>query len=454
MLLTRKHLSRRTILRGAGAAIGLPFLDSMVPAVSAQMASANTAAHTKLACIEMVHGAAGSTDEGVRQHYWSPAKQGADFEWSWSLQPLAPLRDYITIVSGTHANGAEPATPSEGGADHFRSSAVFLTGAHPKQVTGPGVTNGISIDQTFAQHIAQLSQLAQGHSTRVPSLQLCAENIGLSGSCAFEYDCVYSDTISWASPTRPLPMTVNPRAAFDQLFGSTARASILDAVAEDRSRLNNRVGGTDRARISLHLEEIRAVERRIQAIEESNAQAAHRARFLAPLGVPDSWEDHVKLMFDLQVLAFASDTTRVSAFKMSHDTSLRIFPESGVRTPFHTLSHHSERPELIADFAKINRYHVDQVRYFLQRLRDTPDGDGNLLDHSLVLYGSPMGDSHLHNHRRLPLFLAGHAGGQLRGNLHRACPDGTPLANVLLTILHKLNVDQAQFGDSTGDIDL
>jgi Protein of unknown function (DUF1552) len=448
MFLTRKRLSRRTLLRGGGAAIALPFLDSMVPAAASR---ANYGPYQRLACIEMVHGAAGSTDEGVRRNYWSPAKQGAEFDWSYSLQPLAPLRDYITVVSGTQAKGAEPASPSEAGADHFRSSAVFLTGAHPKQTTGPGVTNGISIDQLFARHVAQRSP------TRVSSLQLCAENIGLSGSCAFEYDCVYSDTISWASPTRPLPMTVNPRAAFDQLFGSTAtrpRASILDAVAEDRSRLLNHVGTTDRARINVHLEEIRTVERRIQAIEKSNAEAERRERTLAPIGVPDSWEAHVRLMFDLQVLAFASDTTRVSTFKMSHDTSLRVFSESGVRTPFHTLSHHSERPALIADFAKINRYHVDQVRYFLERLRATPDGDGNLLDHSLVLYGSPMGDSHLHNHSRLPLFLAGHACGQMRGNLHRQCPDGTPLANVLLTILHKLNVDQAQVGDSTGEIDL
>jgi Protein of unknown function (DUF1552) len=447
MFLTRKHLSRRTILRGGGAMIALPFLDSMVPAAASP---SNEGPHQRLACIEMVHGAAGSTDEGVQRHYWSPAKQGAEFEWSYSLEPLAPLRDYVTVLSGTQARGAEPARPSESGGDHFRSSAVFLTGAHPKQITGPGVTNGVSIDQLFAQHVAQRS------ATRVPSLQLCAENIGLSGSCAFEYDCVYSDTISWASPTRPLAMTVNPRAVFDQLFGSTAagpRASILDGAAEDRSRLQHRVGTTDFTRINAHLEEIRAVERRIQAIEKFNAQAGERERILAPIGVPDSWEDHVRLMFDLQVLAFASDTTRVSTFKMSHDTSLRVFPESGVGAPFHTLSHHSERRELIADFAKINRYHVDQVRYFLERLRATPDGDGNLLDHSLVLYGSPMGDSHLHNHRRLPLFLAGHACGQMRGNLHRQCPDGTPLANVLLTILHKLNVDEARIGDSTGEID-
>jgi len=437
MFLTRKHLSRRDLLRGAGASIGLPLLDSMLPAAS----SHSQRPPVRLACIEMVHGAAGSTDEGARQHYWSPAQEGDDFRWSYSLQPLAPLREYVTVVSGTEARAAESATPSEGGADHFRSSAVFLTGAHAKQVTGSGVINGISIDQLYAQQ----------NPTRVPSLQLCAENIGLSGSCAFEYDCVYSQTISWASPTRPLPMRVNPRVVFEQLFG-TASVSVLDASADDRARLRRTLGASDRARLDQHLDEIRALEHRIQAIELANASAEHRERYLAPLGVPDSWEDHVRLMFDLQVFAFASDTTRVSAFKMSHDTSLRIFRQSGISTPFHTLSHHSERPQLIADFAKINRYHVEQVRYFLQRMKETPDGDGNLLDHSLVLYGSPMGDSHLHDHRRLPLFIAGHAGGRLRGNLHRVCPDGTPLANVLLTILQKLNVDRARFADSTGAI--
>jgi hypothetical protein len=218
--------------------------------------------------------------------------------------------------------------------------------------------------------------------------------------------------------------------------------------------VKNALGAHDRSRMDAHLEEIRAVERRIQAIEKHNASTDRREQSLAPLGVPDSWDQHVKLMFDLQVLAFASETTRISAFKLSRDTSLRLFPESGVRTPFHTLSHHGERPELIAEFAKLNRYHVDLVRYFLQRLKETPDGDGNLLDHSLVMYGSPMGDSHLHNHSRLPLFLAGHAGGALKGNLHRVCREGTPLANCLLTILRKVGLPQARFADSTGEIDV
>jgi len=440
---TKKRIARRTVLRGMGVSLALPLLDSMVPA---QTRLPETAAvpRTRLACIEMVHGAAGSTDEGAGKYYWSPAKDGADFDFSYSLEPLAPFRKYITIVSGTDARQAEAVAPSEGGADHFRSSAVFLTAAHAKQTPGSDVFNGTSIDQVYAQRL--------GQDTTAPSIQLCIENIGLSGSCGFNYNCVYADTISWASPTAPLPMTVNPRVAFENLFGSAGpkTGSILDEVAADATRLRKSLGAQDRSRLTAHLEDIRRVERQIQSIEKRNATASERRRPAAPLGVPDSWEEHVKLMFDIQVLAFAAGITRVSAFKMSRDTSNRMFPESGVMMPFHTLSHHSETPALIAEFAKLNRYHVRVLTYFLRKLQDTPDGDGNLLDHSMVLYGSPMGDSNTHNHRRLPLFLAGHASGALKGNLHRVCPAGTPLANCLLTMLHKLGVEIESFGDSTG----
>jgi hypothetical protein len=453
MFIAKKHLSRRTVLRGMGATLALPLLDAMVPA---QTPLRKTAAspRPRLACLEMVHGAAGSTDEGARQHYWSPAQDGADFGWSYSLEPLAPLREYITVVSGTDAHPAEPATPSEDGADHFRSSAVFLTAAHAKQTAGPDVLNGTSIDQLYAQQF--------GQDTRLPSVQLSIENIASTGSCGLEYSCVYSETISWASPTDPLPMTVNPRAAFENLFSKTgpgraarrpAGRSILDGTAPDANRWQRDLGAADRSRLSAYLEEVRAIERRIQSIEARNANATER-ELAAPLGVPDSWEEHVRLMFDLQVLAFRAEVTRVSAFKMSRDTSNRIFPESGVETPFHTLSHHIERPLLIAEFARLNRYHVGVVSYFLEKLKSTPDGDGNLLDHSLVLYGSPMGDSNFHNHRRLPVFLAGHAGGALKGNLHRVCQEGTPHANCLLTVMHKLGVDVDSLGDSTGEISI
>jgi hypothetical protein len=444
MFIAKKSLSRRTVLRGMGASVALPLLNAMVPA---QTPLRHTAASPKsrLACIEMVHGAAGSTDEGASKHYWSPRNEGADFEFSFSLEPLAPLREYITIVSGTDARQAEALAPSEGGADHFRSSAVFLTAAHPKQTTGPDIFNGVSIDQLYAQRI--------GRETRLPSIELCIENIGLSGSCGFDYSCIYSETISWASPTAPLPMIVNPRVAFEKLFGNSGSvASVLDGIGADAARLKNNLGTEDRGRVNAYLEQVRVLERRIEAIERHNAAVVERELPAAPLGVPDSWEQHVELMFDLQVLAFASDATRVSAFKMSRDTSNRLFPESGVKTPFHTLSHHSERPEEIAEFAKLNRYHVGLVAKFLRKLKETPDGDGNLLDHSLVLYGSPMGDSNTHNHKRLPLFLAGHGCGELKGNLHCVEQPGTPHANTLLTILHKLGVEVDNIGDSMGEI--
>src|SRR5579863_2670816 len=453
MFLTKKHLSRRTALRGMGVTVALPFLDAMVPA---QTPLRKTAAvpRSRLACIEMVHGSAGSTPEGLSKNYWSPSQGGADFDFSYSLEPRSPFRDYITIVSGPDARTAEAHVPTEGGADHFRSSAVFLTAAHAKQTAGPDISNGTSIDQMYAQKFRHGAEDA----TRLPSIQLCIENFGLNGSCAFNYSCIYSETISWASPVEPLTMTVNPRVAFENLFESTpvgntrGPGSVVDKVATEASRLRRDVGAADRGRLDDYLQEIRGLELRIELIEKHNASVAEREQPAAPLGVPDSWEEHVKLMFDLQAMAFAAEITRVSAFKMSRDTSNRVFPGSGVRTPFHTLSHHNEKPEMIEEFARLNRYHVSFVPYFLEKLRSTPDGDGNLLDHSLVLYGSPMGNSNMHNHRRLPLFLAGHANGELKGNLHHIAPEGTPHANTLLTILHKLGVDAGSIGDSSGEI--
>jgi Protein of unknown function (DUF1552) len=454
MFVAKKHISRRTVLRGMGVTLALPLLDSMVPA---QTPLRRTAAfpRIRLACIEMVHGAAGSTDEGSRQHLWSPETEGSTFDFSYSLEPLAPFREYITIVSGTDARQAEAFMPAEVGGDHFRSSAVFLTAAHPKLTGGADVFGGVSVDQLYAQHAAP--------DTPLPSIQLGIDLPYLTNSCAFAYNCIYMDAVSWASPTHPLPPVVNPRTAFENLLGNQgsatdraclrrAGASILDGIGPESTRLQNTLGPGDRRRLSQYLEEVRGIERRIQAIEEHNASGEKRDLFAAPIGVPDSWEDHVKLMFDLQALAFAAEITRVSTFKMSHDVSNRIFPESGVRAAFHTLSHHDELPSKIAEFAKLNRYHVGVVPYFLEKLKNTPDGDGSLLDHALVLYGSPMGDSQTHNHRRVPLFLAGRACGQVKGNLHRICQAGTPQANALLTIAHKLGVPIESIGDSTGEI--
>ncbi len=451
---TRKHMSRRTILRGVGAALSLPLLDSMVPA---QTPLRKTAAvpPTRLSCIEMVHGAAGSTGEGSNKHYWSPEKTGRDFEFTQSLQPLEAYRDYITIVSDTDLRPATALSPSEEGADHFRSSAVYLTAAHPKMTEGSDYYVGPSIDQIYAQKF--------GQDTPLPSMQLCIEMVDASGACDYGYACVYADTISWATPTQPLPMTLDPRMVFENLFGEggtpeerrkrqQVNRSILDWISSDVARLQKDLGPSDRNRLSGYLEQVREIERRIQRIEKYNSSGEHRQLPAAPLGVPDSYEEHIRLMFDLQVLAFMTDTTRVSAFKMSRDVSGRVFPESGVKTPFHPCSHHGENPAKVAEFAKLNRYHVSLLPYFFDKLKSTPDGDGNLLDHSMVLYGSPMGDGNVHNHKRVPIVLVGHANGQLKGNLHVRCDDGTPMANILLTMLQKLNVPITTFGDSNGTI--
>jgi len=453
MFITKKHISRRTVLRGMGAAVALPFLESMVPAQTALRKTAATP-KSRLTCIEVVHGSAGSTDYGVEANLWMPAKE-RDFEMPSILKPIEPFRDYLTIVSQTDCAMAMPISAEEVGADHFRSSAVFLTAVHAKQTLGSDFYNGTSIDQIYAQKF--------GQDTPLPSVQLCTENLDSSGSCGYNYSCVYMDTISWSSPTTPLPMTYNPRVAFEDLFGSggspedraarrKANRSILDGIAHDVARLRNALDPKDRNRLNGYLENVREIERRIQAIEAYNSSGVRRELPAAPIGVPDSWEELVILMLDLQALAFSADVTRVSTLKMSRDTSNRVFPESGNTTPFHSASHHGETPKGIDEFAKINRYHVSLIVPFLEKLKNTPDGDGNLLDHSMILYGSPMGDSHVHSHKRVPLMLLGHASGQVKGNLHVRCKDETPQANLLLAMLQKLGVQIDEFGDSTGAV--
>ncbi len=454
MYLTKKHLSRREVMRGLGVTMALPFLDAMAPAATPLHQTAATP-KTRLACIEMVHGAAGSTGEGSEKHYWSPAETGSNFKLSQSLEPLAQFQDYLTIISDTDLHPATAWSPGEEGADHFRSSAVYLTAAHPKMTEGSDYYAGASIDQIYAQKC--------GQDTPLPSIQLCIEYVDASGACDYHYACVYADTISWASPTQPLPMIIDPRMAFENLFGDgttpkerqarqKVNRSILDWIGRDVSRLQKDLGPSDRRRLGEYLEDVRELERRIERIEKYNSSGEARALPSAPLGVPDSYEEHVRLMFDMQVLAFMTETTRVSAFKMSRDVSTRVFPESGVKVPFHPCSHHQENPAKIAEFAKLNRYHVGLLPYFLEKLKNTPDGDGSLLDHSMILYGSPMGDGNVHNHKRLPMFLAGHANGALKGNSHVRCADSTPMANILLTMLHKLGVPVEAFGDSTGEV--
>ena len=457
MYISKKHLSRRAVLRGMGVTMALPFLEAMVPA---RTALAKTAAgKVRLAAIEMVHGSAGATAIGLQKNMWSPAAVGRNFDLTpTSLTPLEPWREYVTLISNTDVRNAEAFETPEIGGDHFRSSAVFLTQAHPRQTKGSNVFVGTSLDQHYAQKF--------GQETAIPSMQLCIEAVDQAGGCSYGYSCVYTDTISWASPTQPLPMIRDPRFAFDQLFGVGAtpqeRAqrrsedkSILDAITVAAARLRNTLGSADRVRLAQYLDEVREVERRIQLVESQNNSGIERELPGAPAGVPDSFSEHVKLMFDLQALAFASDTTRVFSFKLGRDASSRSYPESGTKTAFHPASHHGEREDRIVDFAKINKYHVSMVPYFLEKLRNTPDGESNLLDNTLVIYGSPMGNSNVHNHKRCPLFLAGKAGGHLKGGLHLKAPDGTPMANVFLTLMHNLGLNEIdKFGDSTGEFNL
>jgi hypothetical protein len=292
-------------------------------------------------------------------------------------------------------------------------------------------------------------------------LQLCIENINQAGGCAYGYTCVYTDSISCASPTEPLPLMRDPRAVFDQMFGAggseeerearrRTNSSILDWITVRINGLKSELGPMDRQRLDQYLENVREIERRIQQVEVRNTQGEQREFPAAPAGIPDSFEEHVKLMFDLQVLAFASDTTRVFSLKMGRDSSARVFADSGTDRPFHPCSHHGGNEERVMDFYKINKYHVSMIPYLLDKLKNTPDGDGNLLDKSMVIYGSPMGDGNLHNHKRCPLFVAGGSNGLLQGNKHIIAPDGTPMANAMLSLMHKLgHEDMESFGDST-----
>jgi hypothetical protein len=451
--LNGKPLPRRTFVRGLGSMVALPFLDAMVPVGRGARRFA-AADRTRLVAIEMVHGAAGCNELGARMNMWSPAGLGRKFDLApTALSSLEPYRDYLTIISNTDVRQAEPVTAKEIGGDHFRSSAVYLTQAHPRQTEGSDVFVGTSLDQMYAQRF--------GQETPIPSMQLCIENVDQAGGCAYGYACVYTDSISWASPTEPLPVIRDPRVAFEKLFGvggspeerasrRRTRRSILDWVAGEMSSIRKTLGPEDRTRLDRYLEDIREVERRIQRIEARNTSGEVRALPEAPAGVPDSFAEHVELMFDLQALAFASDITRVFSFKMGRDGSSRVYPESGSERPFHPASHHGGNERGVKEFFMINKYHVSMLPYFLNKLKSIQEGDSSLLDKTLIMYGSPMGDSNLHNHRRCPLILLGHANGKLAGNIHVKAPDGTPMANAMLSVIHTLGMDDVRsFGDST-----
>ena len=462
-ILTRGAMPRRTFLRGLGATVALPYLDAMEPVFRTLRGASGASAaadKTRLVCIESVHGAAGCNAWGATKNLWTPASVGRDFQLNpdGALPALEPWRNYLTIVSNTDVRMAEAFDAPEIGGDHFRSSAVFLTQSHPKQTQGSDLYVGTSLDQLIARRIAA--------DTAIPSMQLCIENLDQAGGCYYNYACAYTDTISWAGPSQPLPMIRNPRAAFELLFGAgndnadrmsrrRANQSILDWIVGETASLKKELGATDRQRLDKYLEDIRELERRIQAVEARNASGEVRELPEAPIGVPDSFAEHMKLMFDFQVLAFQSDMTRVFSFKTGRDASSRPYPESGTNKGFHPASHHGGRESAILEFNMINRYHVSMLPYFLEKLRSSAEGDSNLLEKTLIVYGSPMADGNIHNHRRCPLLLLGHGNGRLQGNMHLKAPDGTPMANVMLTLMHKLGLDDVpSFGDSTGEFAL
>jgi hypothetical protein len=460
--LTGKSIPRRTFLQGMGATVALPYLDAMTPALNRIASSGSRAVEDRVrfVAIESVHGAAGSNSWGASKFLWSPEKigKGYDLISDSALSPLAEWRKHLTIVSNTDCRMAEAFDAPEIGGDHFRSSAVFLTQSHPKQTQGSDVYVGTSIDQLIARKI--------GAQTASPSMQLCIENLDQAGGCAYNYACAYTDTISWANPNEPLPMIRNPRVAFDLLFGAgssnndrsarrTANKSILDWITGEVAGLRKTLGNADRQRVDKYLDDIRELERRIQRVEAMNSSGQSRELPEAPIGVPDSFAEHMQLMFDFQVLAFQSDMTRVFSFKTGRDASSRAFPDSGTDKGFHPASHHGGKEASILDFNKINKYHVGMLPYFLNKLKDTQDGDGNLLDKTVIMYGSPMSDPNLHAHRRCPLMFVGTGGGRFTGDVHLKAPDGTPMANVMLSVLHKFGRDDMQsFGDSTGEFAL
>jgi hypothetical protein len=438
--ITQRALPRRTFLRGLGVSVALPLLDAMIPAATA-LAQTAARPRSRFCGIYVPHGA--TIDK------WMPATEGTGFAFPETLEPLEKLRDHLTIVSNL-AHPMAGGKGSDAGADHARSAAVFLSGAHPERGT---VHSGRTIDQVLADHI--------GQETPLPSLEVAIEEVALN--CGAGYGCAYYNTISWRTPSLPLPMENSPQVVFERLFGDGASAavrlarkqqdrSILDAVTDKVARLSRRVDAGDRARLSEYLDNIREIERRIQ---QATKQSAGNAEIpAAPVGIPEAVEDHIKLMFDLQVLAYQAEITRISTMMYARDTSGAVYPGSGVRDGFHTASHHSNARARMDTFAQINKYHVRMLGYFLDKLRATPDGDGTLLDHSVVLYGSSMSNGNQHDHDPLPILVAGGASGQLKGGRHLVFPAHTPMSNLMLSLLDKLGARQDQFGDSTGRLEI
>lgn len=437
MFVSRRSLPRRTFLRGLGTTLALPLLDAMVPAATATARTA--AAPARLRRLGFVYMPMGSD-----QSRWALPGETLE-ELSPTLQPLAPVREHVTVISNMELRNAYPGT-------HATSNSSFLSAARARLTESTDYYLGETVDQIAARHI--------GQDTQLPSLEMSMDLMETVGQCDNGYACVYQNCLSWSSPTNPLPAEAHPRIVFESLFGEGGtpedrraalrrRASLLDSVSDDLTRLRRELGAADRAKVDDYLTSVREIERRIQQAEAST-QDKPLPDLDRPVGVPAAYADHARLMFDLQVLALQGDVTRVITFQLARETSNRTYPEIGVADPHHPLTHHGNDPEKIAKVAKINRFHVSLFTDFLQRLQQTPEGDGTLLDHSLYLYGSGMGNPNLHDHTDLPILVAGGAAGNMRGGQHIRYDKPTPLANLHVSLLNKVGVPIDTFQDSNG----
>ncbi len=441
--ITRKHLSRRTVLRGMGAAVALPMLDAMTPAFAAP---ARGAKPLRLSFIYVPN--------GVTQADWTPAAAGPDFEFTRILKPLEPFRDDVLVLSGLAAKNGYAL--GDGPGDHARAGACFLTGVHPRKTAGADIQAGVSADQIAAQALAS--------ETRFSSIELGCEESRTVGNCDSGYSCAYTNSISWRTPTTPMPPEINPRMAFERLFGAGEvdldpetrarrvlyRKSILDLVSERTRELVGTLGPTDRRKVDEYLYGIREIERRIEKAEKDGADVAPTIE--KPSGIPVLFGDYVKLMFDLQAVAFQADLTRVATMMVGREGSVQTYSEIGVPDPHHPLTHHRNNPDWIEKVTQINTFHMELFSYFVSRLKATPDGDGTLLDHSMLVYGSAIGDGNRHTHEDLPVVLLGR-GGDLKPGRHVVYGPETPLTNLYLTLLDKMGVRPEAIGDSTGRVE-
>jgi len=437
MMNMKRHISRRTVLRGIGATVALPFLDAMVPALTATaQTAANPTPRFGVVFVPL----------GERPGYWTPKTVGADFEMTTILQPLEKYRNYMTVVS-------ELCNPLDG---HAVSVAAWLSGSVPFRTIAENVRAGVTIDQVIAAKV--------GQDTPFPSLELATEDFtGWIGGCDTAYSCAYMNTISWKNATTPLPMEINPRVVFERMFGRPGtkaqrlermqeNRSILDSVREDVTDLEKKLGTKDRTRLEDYLDNLREIEARIQKAEKQTTTSVTLPD--APVGIPEAFDDHARLMYDLMAVAYEANVTRVVTYMKSRDASQRVYPNIGVMEPHHAMSHHGNNQEKLAGLVKVNTYHMTLFANFLERLKSTPDGDGSLLDHTLILYGSGMSESDTHSRLNLPTLLVGGGSRRMKGNRHIQEAKETPIANLMVSLANKFDIPMEKFGLSTGSVSI